>query len=76
MSKMCYFCSKNKTIEHLFDCLGAPFLWRVVHFVLGLKPLEDIRDFFYKWYKQGGIKSIYVADRMCNHSLNNMVYKE
>ena len=40
------FCSKNETIEHLFiDCLYAKFLWRSVHFVLGLKPPKDIQDF-------------------------------
>jgi len=50
---MCAFCLKDETIEQLFfDCLYAKFLWRMVHFVLGLKPPKDIFDLFYKWYKQ------------------------
>ena len=53
---MCAFCSKDETIEHLFfDYLYAKFLCRVVHFVLGLKPLNDIHDLFPRWYKQGGV---------------------
>ena len=38
-SKSCVFCSRDETIEHLFfECLYAKFLWRAIHFVLGLKP--------------------------------------
>jgi len=38
-NKSCVFCSKDATIEHLFfECLYAKFLWREIHFVLGLKP--------------------------------------
>ena len=38
-NKSYVFCSKDATIEHLFlECLHAKFLWRAIHFVLGLKP--------------------------------------
>jgi hypothetical protein len=44
---MCAFCSKDETIEHLFfDYLYAKFLYRTVHFVLGLKPSKDVHDLF------------------------------
>ena len=53
-SKMCAFCSKDETIEHLFfDCLYAKFLRRVVHFVLGLKPPKDAHDLFYGCTNKG-----------------------
>jgi len=42
-NKLCNFCSKSEIIRHLFfEYHYGKALWRVVHFVLGIKPPKNI----------------------------------
>ena len=56
-NKACCFCSKPKTIQHLFvECHYAKFLWRAIHLVLGIPLPVNIELLFNNWSKQGGHK--------------------
>ena len=56
-NKACCFCSKPKTIQHLFvKCHYAKFLWRAIHLVLGIPLPVNIELLFNNWSKQGGHK--------------------
>jgi len=56
-SKVCSFCNREETIQHLFfDCAYARFFWRAIHLVFGLAPPKDVDDLFNHWLKQGGHK--------------------
>ena len=53
-SKVCSFCSSLETIKHLFfDCIVAKALWRMVHWVFGLRPPRNIAHMFGGWSKLG-----------------------
>ena len=46
-SKLCCFCSKLENIQHLFfERHYAKALWHAVHFVLGIKPPQNINHLF------------------------------
>jgi len=56
-NKQCYFCSSDKTIQHLFiDCHVAKFLWRVVQFAFNLNPPHNITHLFGSWLRWVGTK--------------------
>jgi len=51
-SKVCCFCNKLETIQHLFfDCHCARFLWRAVHWVFGITPPTSVSHLFWGWSK-------------------------
>ncbi|WVZ57554.1 hypothetical protein U9M48_007926 [Paspalum notatum var. saurae] len=43
--RICEFCSKQETIQHLFfKCHYAKFLWRAVHCIFGLTPPKNLHQ--------------------------------
>src|SRR6187551_4021419 len=49
-SKLCSFCSKEETIQHLFfDCHMASFLWRAVQMVLDHPKPLSFSHLFTNW---------------------------
>ena len=68
-SKVCSFCNREETIQHLFfDCAYAKFFWRAIHLVFGLAPPKNVDDLFNHWLKQGVINQNYIywqAYRLC-----------
>src|SRR6187551_2332550 len=49
-SKLCSFCSKEETIQHLFfDCHMATLMWRAVQFVLNRPKPSSVNNLFGDW---------------------------
>lgn len=73
--KMCAFSSKI-TIHHLlFDCLYAKFLWRMVHFLLGLVPPKDVHDLFIAGTNKGDSNKPLLLIGCATFLPDNMAYK-
>jgi hypothetical protein len=45
----CCFCNNNETIQHLFYCILARFVWRVAELTFGLKPPRSIVHMSTTW---------------------------
>jgi hypothetical protein len=46
-SKVCFFCHKDKTIQHLFfDCRFAQVVWSMIHAALGLSQPCRVSNMF------------------------------
>ena len=52
-SKVCNFCSSLETIKHLFDCIVAKAIWRMVHWIFCLRPPRNVAHRFGGWSKLG-----------------------
>jgi len=56
-NKLCFFCSSDETIQHLFFTNHvAKFLWRVVHYAFDLSPPQSITHLFGNWLRRVGTK--------------------
>jgi len=56
-NKLCFFCSSDETIQHLFFTYHvAKFLWRVVHYAFDLSPPQSITHLFGNWLRRVGTK--------------------
>jgi hypothetical protein len=49
-SKVCCFCHKDETIQHLFfDCRFAQAVWSIIHVALGLSQPRSVSNMFGSW---------------------------
>jgi hypothetical protein len=51
-SKVCCFCHKEETIQHLFfDCSFARVIWRIIHMTFSLAPPKNVTNLFGNWLR-------------------------
>ena len=51
-NKLCCFCDKEESIQHLFfECHLARIVWRIVHMTFNLAPPKNITNLFGNWLK-------------------------
>jgi hypothetical protein len=49
-SKVCYFCHKDETIQHLFfECRFPQAVWSMIHADLGLSQPRSVSNIFGSW---------------------------
>ena len=74
----CCFCSKPKTIQHLFfECSHAMFSWRAIHMVLGINPPWNAQILFNAWYSWKNKNFFITLTDWCGgHFMVNMDNKE
>jgi hypothetical protein len=54
--KSCCLCHFSESIQHLFYCFYAKFLWCSIHLLFGILPPTSIEDLFENWSKLGNKK--------------------
>ena len=62
-SKVCSFCNREESIQHLFFAY-TKFFWRAIHLVFGLAPPKNVDDLFNHWLNKGVINQNYIYWRV------------